>query len=577
MNWRLRFEQWAVDKWLFDFLAWALSAVAMSGIVITLLLHADRPLPSWPFSITVNALISVLATISTSALLVPVTGTIGQRKWHWLSSGNHRLSDLELYDEASRGPWGSLLLLVQIRINSARDIASLGALITILSLAIGPFIQQITFIESSPYDVDNSSLPYRLMYQSGLDNVEAHPQVTDLMRAAINQGLYFTGNLSDDIARNTLQPRPQCQTGNCSYGTFESLAVCSQCADISELLPPFEHKDTQDVSELWCNPRCYRSTLPNGFSTGWLTGSGAETTLTTSAAYDPIKLKAGLPILNLTAISPPSFVSGDSTQGGSAQECMLYWCVNKYKSSVANDILHEEVLETTKDGTNGTGLQYKFHPPGSNASFFVNETYLVYYGNISTGWINSTFIAHRGATDLISYYMNSVFSGITTLNEQNGDNDTQINQAVQRLYSASPASQGGKLDLSSVFEAMALSMTSAVRNNYTGAYATDGFQVATGPATALQPYLRVRWGWIALPAVLQIATLVLLCHIVVSTWRNRWGVWKSSALAMLFYGVELHDEVEKEVPKRTVEMRMLGQDLHITNDMRPFKPRETKL
>lgn len=106
-----RFLQWAGDLWLFEALASIISLISLAGIVITLVLHADRPLPRWPFSITINALVSTLATISRSSLLVSVTAALGQRTWARLSKGQNPLSDLETYGGAGRGPWGSLVLL----------------------------------------------------------------------------------------------------------------------------------------------------------------------------------------------------------------------------------------------------------------------------------------------------------------------------------------------------------------------------------------------------------------------------------------------------------------------------------
>lgn len=110
-----RFSEWVNDLWLFEILAWVLGTICLGGIALTLSLHADRPLPNWPLSITLNALISTLASISKAALMVPVASSISQRKWLWLSTGRWPLSDIEIYDEASRGPWGSLMMLFEIR------------------------------------------------------------------------------------------------------------------------------------------------------------------------------------------------------------------------------------------------------------------------------------------------------------------------------------------------------------------------------------------------------------------------------------------------------------------------------
>jgi hypothetical protein len=67
-------------------------------------------------------------------------------------NGPRKLADFETFDEASRGVWGSILLLTTVKWN----IATIGAFITILRLAFSPFAQQVVLIEqrniTSPSD-----------------------------------------------------------------------------------------------------------------------------------------------------------------------------------------------------------------------------------------------------------------------------------------------------------------------------------------------------------------------------------------------------------------------------------------
>jgi hypothetical protein len=50
------------------------------------------------------------------------------------------MRDLEIFDQASRGPWGSLQLLAKTR---SPWLVGLGAAITIVAIGIDPFMQQI--------------------------------------------------------------------------------------------------------------------------------------------------------------------------------------------------------------------------------------------------------------------------------------------------------------------------------------------------------------------------------------------------------------------------------------------------
>lgn len=107
-------SQWSSEHWVFEISALFTSAVCLMGIVTTLMLHGNRPLPQWPFGIRINALISALSTVSRSALAVAVSAAISQRQWVRLSRGTNPLADLEMHDNASRGPWGSMSLLFSL-------------------------------------------------------------------------------------------------------------------------------------------------------------------------------------------------------------------------------------------------------------------------------------------------------------------------------------------------------------------------------------------------------------------------------------------------------------------------------
>jgi len=99
------------DSWAWEIAAVILSLV-MSGItVLTLILIDNKKLPDLPIGITPNTLISILTTISKSSLLFTVGQCLGQLKWVWFSRRGRPMKDMGTFDEASRGPWGSLQLI----------------------------------------------------------------------------------------------------------------------------------------------------------------------------------------------------------------------------------------------------------------------------------------------------------------------------------------------------------------------------------------------------------------------------------------------------------------------------------
>lgn len=49
-----------------------MAVVALVAIVTVLETHKGRPLPDWPFSISINALVSIIAVILKGAMMIPV-------------------------------------------------------------------------------------------------------------------------------------------------------------------------------------------------------------------------------------------------------------------------------------------------------------------------------------------------------------------------------------------------------------------------------------------------------------------------------------------------------------------------
>jgi len=83
----------------------------MMAVIIILIKVDGTALDDWAFPIQPNSMISVFMTISKSALLVPIAECISQSKWLRFRQAPRPLATLDEFDEASRGPWGSALLL----------------------------------------------------------------------------------------------------------------------------------------------------------------------------------------------------------------------------------------------------------------------------------------------------------------------------------------------------------------------------------------------------------------------------------------------------------------------------------
>jgi hypothetical protein len=124
-----------------------------------------KPMTLWKSRISLNAIVSVFATISKSALLVPVTACVSQLKWLHFENKARFLEEMDTFDRSSRGPLGALELIAKINLRAPA--ASIGAVIILLALAIDPFTQQILEfpVRTIPNSLGNSSAGVQAAFQ----------------------------------------------------------------------------------------------------------------------------------------------------------------------------------------------------------------------------------------------------------------------------------------------------------------------------------------------------------------------------------------------------------------------------
>jgi hypothetical protein len=155
-----------IKRWLFEVLSWCVSALCMAAVVIIYVQLKDAPLYG-RFSGLLLTLANVFGKIASAALIVPTTEAIGQLKWNWFHNSK-AMWDFEIFDKASRGPLGAVMLLFRTK---GRSLAALGALLIVLLLGIDTFFQQvIDFPDRWSLQGTTSSLPVTVRYEPGISN-----------------------------------------------------------------------------------------------------------------------------------------------------------------------------------------------------------------------------------------------------------------------------------------------------------------------------------------------------------------------------------------------------------------------
>jgi hypothetical protein len=141
----------------------SLCSLAMLAAIISILWKMDGKLiDEWRFQISLGATVALLATLCSAAMMHNVSSFIGQLKWLHLRKKSRKLEHLQIFDEASRGPYGSAIFLYKIKCN----IATIGALITIFRLVFSPLVQEAIGLPQSNIEIDdlNATLTYSHSY-----------------------------------------------------------------------------------------------------------------------------------------------------------------------------------------------------------------------------------------------------------------------------------------------------------------------------------------------------------------------------------------------------------------------------
>ena len=99
-------------SWGLEIVSIFTSVLALAAI-IGLLSHFDgHALPNWPKEITLNTLVALLTAIANASMVAPLSSGLSQLKWLHFHGKRRQLTDIELFDDASRGVYGSFRLLL---------------------------------------------------------------------------------------------------------------------------------------------------------------------------------------------------------------------------------------------------------------------------------------------------------------------------------------------------------------------------------------------------------------------------------------------------------------------------------
>ncbi|KAH7113907.1 hypothetical protein B0J11DRAFT_585100 [Dendryphion nanum] len=213
----------------------------------------------WTLPIQPNSLVAILSTIAKSSVLIPLAECIGQLKWTYFERpAATRLDHMQAFDEASRGPWGAMIFLWKIRGTAA--LASGGAFITILMLGFEPFTQQV-IEQRIQHTVLSNFTGY--VIAATTYNATALVPATNEMRIPNDVHFALTSGILGSVVdqKFNMPNNTGCQTMECRFRDYTSLAVCATCENQDVDL----HKDSESCWWGVEDPTKAASYLQNNF------------------------------------------------------------------------------------------------------------------------------------------------------------------------------------------------------------------------------------------------------------------------------------------------------------------------
>lgn len=589
--WRYSASGNIVKRWLLEILSWLFSALCMAAVIGVLIYLKDDRLSKWSLAektgLTLNTYISILSKMAGAALILPVSEALGQLKWSWFLEHSKQIWDFEIFDNASRGPWGSLLLLIRTK---ARALAAVGAMIMLCSLALDPFFQQVVdFQELWALQNTTSTIPRVINYEPPFTPVfQFGFEVTSEDKGfatAARDFFYDNGTQPVPFGNGTRPEIPvSCPTSNCTWPEYETLAVCSSCADVSAALDitfACLHMSIE-WSANWTGP-LEKVPYPNGTVCGHflnitetpilLSGyilEGANSSqknlgealivrtvpLTDFDTKMPLYSDGSIMFKNIEYPILDALVA--SAVNGSdgvyrhekpvVHECILSWCVQTIKSTYDWGKYSENITTTYLNTPKEPG-------PWPWETFEVaSGTFLLYTQNVT---IQPDRRETSGATiSNPAYELNNV----TVANTMNMFDDifpsyyTASHPGAEPLFRHKNYPDGPKTrtldfnpweapnNLTRHMERLASVMTNVIRSS------TSKVMIA-GDAYNRETFVAVRWEWLTLPLGLLCISFIFLSATIAKSAleRDRVGVWKTSAYATLLYG--LPDEMQKKITR----------------------------
>ncbi|KAJ8131056.1 hypothetical protein O1611_g2570 [Lasiodiplodia mahajangana] len=481
-------------SWIPEITAITIALGAVGSILGVLAKFNGHALPEWPYSITLNALIAFLATVITATMNLSLQNSMSQLKWIRFNEAKTRLSNMDI-------------------------LGSFGATVSITALLLGPFAQQVVTYQTRDVETHQAATVTRaLNYTGALPGNSSSTGFVPLLpvKSAVYNGLFA------ENGRPGAALAFECQTGNCTWEHYDTLGVCAECVDLTPFIQEF----------------CAPGADPN--DCGWQVPQGGrlnDRTEVFSLASQIPSARGDQPHSSMVRLIFMGTEAFNGTPGEIkpwSRQCTVSACLQTLQTTVSNGIMDEEIVgepqinHTVLDNTNlEDGRDHGIYVVGGDGTEYLLSIEAMLG---IRGWF-STLFADGSASRSNASYERTVTSNSVVVNLTVGISsgetffDTDVVTAFYWNYYEYPDG----LDL--LVSDLATSMTVAFRS-FIGAVPVSGRAIYT------QSYVHVRWGFAVVPIIVVVGAALFLVAAIYQSKRSTTKVWKSSALAMLFHGLD---------------------------------------
>lgn len=588
---RLNASESMLKRWSIELLSWTISAVCMGAIIGIAACLENGPEPTWLSTFT-----TILAKFAAATLIIPTSEAIGQLKWNWFNGGTSKeMLDFEIFDKASRGPWGAFMLLVRTR---GKSLAALGAVLTLLMLAIDTFFQELIVFPQRWIVRGTGQVPrvvqyippISMTYQGG--TVLA---VRDQNLIAVTETFFYGNGTEQSYSENGTIPniRMNCPTSNCTWPVYQTLGLCSPCQDASHFLT---YACLQAKIDWTSNLTTHNASYRIGPTCGYFINATGDSPVLMSGYTTDSNLSSPAEVLLMRALPLTSNPKRELLFGGSvhfkrlrnplanfiiastgddpetvyrnttppaAYECALHWCVKTIRSKYYRASYQEEILETFANSTPGPNpwQAWRLDTPGFNG------TMVNYWENVVIDDQQKTSGERYGLTNETQIYtiygLSDFLPSFTTIR-------SGANQSIMRIRNSDSRATTLRIphfnpwlspgNIPRHMERLANAMTDSIRSTSTTEYVDR-------QATEVEAYVSVRWGYVAFPVALLLFSFVFLVATIRKTSKEKSdvGVWKTSAMPALIYSLpkELQRSLTSDGPAWTTVGRAGAEQTRI--------------